>query len=866
MTACLAGCEKTVGTGTNMVFQNCSCIQSSGNSSAVLGLCKRDPECANKLQYSLILSLFLSIIYSLAAIPGYMVLLRCMKSEEKSLGIGLHAFCIRVFAGIPAPIYFGALIDRTCLHWGTQKCGEPGACRIYDINSFRTAPTRALFSKASSSVTESVSLHETPEKSWNEKNPRKKPELQCGRGLVQLEQILSHSESQEPSKKNSCRTFKAKKLESTRTQWKKQRKRLQHEKADSFPISRVFLLSLTCAYLSKALSGVYMISMLTQIERRFDIPTSVVGFINGSFEIEKPFVDCIRELFWNEIAQTYHDWCRMCGYGPGVFLNVITSFPHGQECVKQMKSLMWIYVLVGNIIRGIGETPIIPLGISYIEDFANPESSPLYIGILEVGRLAGPVFGLLLGSFCARVYVDIGSVNTDDLTITPSDTRWVGAWWMGLLVCAGVNILTSIPFFFLPKALPKKRLQDNVDGTKYEEVKKYRERAKEENLGNTKDFLPLMKSLSSNPIYMLFTLVSVLQISGYNTMFTFLPKYLEQQYGKSTAEAVFLIGVYTLPPVCLGYLIGGFIMKKFKITVKKAAYIAFCLSLSEYLLYLCNFLITCDNVLVAGLTASNEGVQHQLYAENTVLADCNTRCSCLTNTWDPVCGDNGLAYMSACLAGCKKFVGTGTNLVFQNCSCIRSSGNSSAVLGLCNKGPECANKLQYFLILTIIVSFIYSLAAIPGYMVLLRRNALGDMDPRTSMCVKSEEKSLGVGLHTFCLRILVGIPAPVYFGALIDRTCLHWGTLRCGEPGACRIYDINSFRHIYLGVTAALKGSSYLPALFILILARKFRFPGDINSSEPELVEMKLTEKENECTDVHRSLKIENDRELKTKL
>lgn len=51
--------------------------------------------------------------------------------------------------------------------------------------------------------------------------------------------------------------------------------------------------------------------------------------------------------------------------------------------MKEMKSLMWIYVLVGNIIRGIGETPIMPLGISYIEDFAKSENSPLYIGKFE---------------------------------------------------------------------------------------------------------------------------------------------------------------------------------------------------------------------------------------------------------------------------------------------------------------------------------------------------------------------------------------------------------------------------------------------------------------------------------------------------
>ena len=48
--------------------------------------------------------------------------------------------------------------------------------------------------------------------------------------------------------------------------------------------------------------------------------------------------------------------------------------------MKEIKSSMWIFVMVGNLIRGIGETPIMPLGISYIEDFAKSENSPLYIG------------------------------------------------------------------------------------------------------------------------------------------------------------------------------------------------------------------------------------------------------------------------------------------------------------------------------------------------------------------------------------------------------------------------------------------------------------------------------------------------------
>ncbi|MEQ2188839.1 hypothetical protein GOODEAATRI_019064 [Goodea atripinnis] len=70
-------------------------------------------------------------------------------------------------------------------------------------------------------------------------------------------------------------------------------------------------------------------------------------------------------------------------------------------CVTESGSNMWIFVFLGNALRGIGETPVTPLGISYIDDFAKAENSPFYIGVLNLPAVA---VGIFLGGLLMRRY------------------------------------------------------------------------------------------------------------------------------------------------------------------------------------------------------------------------------------------------------------------------------------------------------------------------------------------------------------------------------------------------------------------------------------------------------------------------------
>ncbi|KAF6121821.1 solute carrier organic anion transporter family member 1C1 [Phyllostomus discolor] len=103
----------------------------------MVGRCQKDNECPKMFLYFLVISVITSYTLSLGGIPGYILLLRCIKPQLKSFALGIYTLAIRVLAGIPAPVYFGVLIDTSCLKWGFKRCGSRGSCRLYDSNVFR---------------------------------------------------------------------------------------------------------------------------------------------------------------------------------------------------------------------------------------------------------------------------------------------------------------------------------------------------------------------------------------------------------------------------------------------------------------------------------------------------------------------------------------------------------------------------------------------------------------------------------------------------------------------------------------------------------------------------------------------------------
>nr|XP_025147974.1 solute carrier organic anion transporter family member 4C1 isoform X2 [Bubalus bubalis] len=487
-------------------------------------------------------------------------------------------------------------------------------------------------------------------------------------------------------------------------------------------------------------NGLVNISIST-IEKRYELQSSLTGLISSSYDI----AFCLLSLFVSFIGERGHKprWLAFASFmlGLGALVFSLPKFFSGKY-----------------------------------------QFGSLYEGIGYAMSILGPAVGYVLGGQLLTLYIDVDLKYSID--ITEDDPRWLGAWWIGFLISWLLAWSLIIPFSCFPKHLPgtAKIQEEKVSQTHQSDSLQ----ATDGNFGQSfKDFPAALKNLMRNTVFMCLVLSTCSEALITTGFATFLPKFIENQFGLSSSSAATLAGTVLIPGAALGQILGGVLVSKFKMTCKNIMKFALLTSVISLVLTFVFAYANCENEPFAGVSESYNGTGEL----GNLTAPCNAHCNCLRSYYYPICGGNGVQYFSPCYAGCTQSVSKIHPKVYYNCSCIEgeihitptpSSVSLEAQAGKCSS--QCKNLPPFLGIFFAAIVFTF-MAGTPITVSILR-------------CVNQRQRSLALGIQCTLLRLLGTIPGPIIFGSTIDSTCILWDINDCGSKGACWIY--NNVRMAYM--------------------------------------------------------------------
>uniref|UniRef100_I3K284 Solute carrier organic anion transporter family member n=1 Tax=Oreochromis niloticus TaxID=8128 RepID=I3K284_ORENI len=575
-------------------------------------------------------------------------------------------------------------------------------------------------------------------------------------------------------------------------------------------------------------------TVITSIERRFDLRSYQAGLIASSYDIAA----CVCLAFVSYFGGTGHK-PRWLGWGVLIMAlgSLMFALPHfttppyqvslpeqtgmcsanrTSPCQNKeaggLSSYRFVFML-GQFLHGMGATPLYTLGVTYLDENVNSNYAPVYIGIFYTAAIVGPAAGYLLGGYFLNMYTEI--YLTPEMT--PENPHWVGAWWIGFLAGGAAALLIAFPILGYPRQLPGSQEYVAMRVSEAHQLKDgSHTTASDPQFGKSvKDMPRSVLLLLKNPTFLFLCLAGATEATLIAGMSTFGPKFLESQFSLSASEAATWFGYMVVPAGGGGTFLGGYIVKKLNLRCR--GIIRFCMMCAMVsLLAIFIFVIHCPNVPMAGVT-----VPYQSGLKTKQQLDLYKNLNDSPKLYNPVCGADGVMYYSPCHAGCTSInhtqLSTGKQ-VYSGCSCV--VGNVSwgeegfALAGKC--GSSCHHMPAFLSLLFIIISFTF-LCSIPALTATLR-------------CVPDSQRSFGLGIQWIVVRTLGGIPGPIAFGSVIDLSCLMWQD-KCGEQGSCYLYH-NSAMSQYTLVAGILY--KVLGTIFFLLASILYQPPPESPQSSCE--------------------------------
>lgn len=102
---------------------------------------------------------------------------------------------------------------------------------------------------------------------------------------------------------------------------------------------------------------------------------------------------------------------------------------------------------IGSILIGLGASPVYTAGTTFCDEIFPPEKVSIYFGIsYGIGAVA-PAVGFILAGLFLGMYKTMGD-PPEGLTV--DNANWVGAWWVGFLICALLGFIFGTLLLLFP--------------------------------------------------------------------------------------------------------------------------------------------------------------------------------------------------------------------------------------------------------------------------------------------------------------------------------------------------------------------------------------------------------------------------------
>ncbi|CAJ0965563.1 unnamed protein product [Ranitomeya imitator] len=260
--------------------------------------------------------------------------------------------------------------------------------------------------------------------------------------------------------------------------------------------------------------------VISTLEKRYDLNSSLTGLVSASYDI----AFCLLSLFVSFYGQRGHKprWLAFSALMIGIdFCEKSGNNTSQEDCNGKTGSTLsnYLYVFVlGQLLMGVGGTPLYTLGTAFFDDSLPTHKSSLYIGIAYGMSVVGPAIGYLIGGQLLNIYIDFEKV--DSVPMYPNDPRWLGAWWIAFLIeqqqynLKGFHkhITMEVNALLSPKILEK----------------------------NFKDFPLALLLLIKNPVLMTLTFASCSDALITTGFAAFLPKFIENQFSLTSSFSAIL--------------------------------------------------------------------------------------------------------------------------------------------------------------------------------------------------------------------------------------------------------------------------------------------------------------------------------------